>query len=326
MSPFCRLLRWLGLPGCPQPAPPAPLPSPPAPLPPAPAVQMLFLTADAPTNTIATMSAGGLNKKVLVRDGMTPNWTPAGKIIFVALRGSPQIWVMDADGGNQRQVSYFAWSGVEGGPIMPQQGKNGLIVFQKQMPAGSEIHSIDVTGADEKVLVGMDQKPSQPSLAQSGTWLTYTAESPPPNISREIRRINIDGTGEIALTMPGDPDYPHANASNISKDETLVAFFSGTEQLQPGTDPRTWGYRNIATVPATGGPRMLITNCVPINRGGGPDGVAADNPFWLPDGRIGYDRDDGHTWASALPIGGKISKPTQIIPMSRGPVRVVVKP
>ena len=214
---------------------------------------------------------------------------------------------------------------------MPQQARTGLIVFQKQMAAASEIHSTDANGNNERVLVGPSQTPSQPSLAPSGTWITFTTESGIP-IHREIWRKDTNGLNAEALTSDklfdktvGDPNYPDANASSISPNEKLVAVFSGKEQLLPGTDPRNWGYRNIAMVPATGGPRVLVTGCVPVNVGRGPC-VAADNPFWIGDGLIGYDRDDGRTWASALPTAAGIAMPTQILSTSRGPVRVVVKP
>ncbi len=121
---------------------------------------MRFLIADGPTNTISTCEEGGGNRHVLITDGMTPNWTPDRRIIFVALRGTPQIWIMDENGSNQWQLANLPWSGVEGGPIMPQLAWNGTLVFQKQMASGSEIHAMHWDGSNERVLVHSDQHSS----------------------------------------------------------------------------------------------------------------------------------------------------------------------
>src|SRR5216684_7130418 len=109
--------------------------------------KLLYLIADDAATTITTMNEGGLNKQELVHDGITPNWTPDGKIIFIARRGSPQIWIMNADGSNQHQISKFAWSGGEAIPLMPQQGKNGVIVFHVHSALTPEIRSIQADGS-----------------------------------------------------------------------------------------------------------------------------------------------------------------------------------
>ncbi len=286
-----------------------------------------YLVTDG--NKIIIMDEGGGNKKVLVTDGMTPSWTPDGHVIFLGLRGSPQIWTMDADGSNQKQISKLTWAGVDGAPIMPQQGRNGTIVFQKQSAASSDIRTIKADGTGETVVIGKNQKPSQPSLAISGTWMTYTVETGNP-YHRQIWRSNIDGSSARALTSLGDSNYPDANASVISPDEQWVAFFSGKESA-PGEawrtqDPKTYGYRNVATAPAAGGPRHLVTTCRPLSDPsprGPQDCFAADNPFWYPDGtRIGYDTNFGTTWASDKGSGNA----RQVLPVTRGMVRVVVKP
>ena len=51
-----------------------------------------------------------------------PAWTPDGRIVFASNRsGSPQLWIMDANGSNARQVTHLA--GVNGHPSVSANGK-----------------------------------------------------------------------------------------------------------------------------------------------------------------------------------------------------------
>ena len=138
----------------------------------------------------------------------------------------------------------------------------------------------------------------QPSLALSGTWIAYTLQTDTP-YHREIWRMNTDGAGLKQLTFLGDdPDYPDANAPNISPDEQTVAFFSGKEsdRAVPGAPQQpvfTFGHRNVAIVPATGGARKTLTPCQPVTTQAELDAateasgncIAADNPAWTPDSK-----------------------------------------
>ncbi|MER3466145.1 MAG: hypothetical protein C4340_02955 [Armatimonadota bacterium] len=57
---------------------------------------------------VAVMDADGLNQKLLV-EGLSPDWSPDGKQIAFSRpddRGIPQIWVINADGSNVRQITH----------------------------------------------------------------------------------------------------------------------------------------------------------------------------------------------------------------------------
>ena len=246
--------------------------------------------------SIAVVRADGTSDQVLTDDGLSPSWTPDGRILFASSRsGSQQIWIMDGDGNNARQLTDLAEDVL---PVMPQLGRNGVIVFsgrdeQTEPDSNTGIWIIDEDGTGlRKLTRGM-----QPFLAQSGTWIAFTLQTDEP-YHRQIWRMNIDGTGLEQLTFLGDSDYPDANAPAISPDEQTVAFFSGKESARavPGAPPESifeWGYRNVALVPADGGPRTTITPCRPVRtmeqlQATSPETgncVAADNPAWSPDGR-----------------------------------------
>jgi acylaminoacyl-peptidase len=267
------------------------------------------------------------DKKLLASEGgpVTPSWTPDGEIMFVSRRsGSSQIWRMEADGGNARQVGNLSATMM---PSMPQLAKNGLVVFMAAdagpQPDGSNagIWAMHDDGSGLRLLT----TGTQPSLARSGEWISYTFETAEP-YHREIWRINTDGTGKQQLTFLGDADYPDANASNISPDETTVAFFSGKESDRGAAgvtqDPSTWGHRNVAVVSANGGARRTITRCKPLQEASSGDCIAADNPAWTPDGKwLVHDTDKGGVWMTDLDGNGS----QLFFAQSRGTVRVPLK-
>jgi hypothetical protein len=303
---------------------------------------LLVSTSPGPGNpltsySIYTTHPDGTGKTVVATDGGAPSWTPDGKIIFSSNRSGPQqIWIMDADGSNARQIGNLSQNIL---PLMAQIGRNGLIVFmgndamtEPDGNTGIWMMQSDGSGLTE-LTRGM-----QPFLALSGTWVTYTVQTDTP-YHRQIWRINTDGTNMRELTFLGDdPDYPDANAPNISPDETSVAFFSGKEsdRALPGAPMQSvfdWGHRNVATVPAGGGARTTLTPCKPVTTQAQLDAtsdvtgncIAADNPAWTPDGKwlifdTGFEPGT-ETWM--VDINGQNFR--KFYPDSRGIVRVALK-
>jgi Tol biopolymer transport system component len=289
------------------------------------------------TSSISTVHADGTGKTLLTNNGGAPSWTPDGKIIFASTgSGSQQIWIMDADGSDAEQIGNLPATTL---PVMPQEGKNGLIAFIGQSAEGgvgeqaAAIWIMQADGADLKELVAHGM---QPSLALSGTWLTFTQQTENP-YHRQIWRINTDGTGLQQLTFLGDPDYPDANASAISPDETMVALFSGKEADEGAAGLTqsvfTFGHRNVAVIPAAGGARTTLTPCQPVTTPAGLDAateasgkcIAADNPAWTPDSTwlifdTGFSTGGG-TWM--VDISGQNYQ--QFYSQGRGIVRVPLK-
>jgi Tol biopolymer transport system component len=274
------------------------------------------------TGSIYTVHADGSGKKLVTAKGAMPSWTPDGQVIFISDRGgSPQIYLMDEDGGNARQIGALP-TGMT--PAMPQMGRDGTVAFmvfdrKSRDNAGIWVMRKDGSGAKEIA------RGQQPSLALSGTWIAYNYETENP-YHRQIWRINTDGSNKKQLTFTGDPDYPDANAPNVSPDETMIACFSGKEsdkgEAGKRQDPSTWGHRNVAIVPAEGGARRTITPCKPIQQAAPSDCVAADNPAWSPDSRwLLFDTDKGGVWM--IDING--ANMQQIYSQDRGTERVPLK-
>ena len=246
--------------------------------------------------SIFTVGADGTRKTTLTGPGnQYPSWTPDGRIIFVSNRsGSPQIWIMAADGTNARQIG-----DLQIGPVLEitrvQMAKTGLIAFRN---GGDGIWLMEEDGSNLRRLVKFENGAGDaPSLAPSGTWLTYTAPADATPGHNEIFRINVDGTGGKQLTFAGDSKYPDGNASSISPDETKIAIYSGTESHAGDTGLTEW--HNIGVIPADGGALQILTKCHPSATPPEPatgtdsddDCVASDNPSWSPDGHwLVFDR------------------------------------
>jgi hypothetical protein len=286
-------------------------------------------------SSVYSVRSDGTEKTLLTDDGGMPSWTPDGAVIFVSSRsGSAQIWTMDDHGSDPKQLGSLP---PNLSPFMPQLAKGDRVVFMANDPNAPSEANIGVwtmlrDGSDlRQVTTGQ-----QPFLAPSGTWIAYTVQTAAP-YHREIWRIDVDGTNARALTSVGDPDYPDANAPSISPDESTVAFFSGKESDDGAAgftqSVFTFGHRNVAVVPAAGGPRRTLTPCQPVTtdaeleaatRASGKC-IAADNPAWSPDGAwlifdAGF-RDGTETWmVSSDGVGFQ-----RFYDEARGIVRVALK-
>jgi Tol biopolymer transport system component len=261
---------------------------------------------------------------------VTPSWTPDGRILFVSDRTGRKVWIADSDGSNAKQIGDVP-------PTYqvqrPQMGRNGQIVFAAIKPdslpdsnMGIFVMNSDGSGLRE-IAQGM-----YPSLAASGNWIAYTVQTDVP-FHRQIYRINIDGTGNTQLTNLGDPDYPDANAASISPDETQIAIFSGKEQdwNNPQQSLFTYGYRNIAVIQASGGPRRRLTDCAPVTTmvefQNATKCIVADGPAWSPDGKtVIFDTiaKDGHSETGKIDVTGQNAG--TFYPHTRGSVPVPLKP
>ena len=137
--------------------------------------------------------ANGADRKLLANPGFMPSWTPDGRIIFTSPRsGSPQIWIMDAEWRQPPTAQPDDQSRCAG------DGANGV-----ERPCrihGNACRNGKITrsfGSCAEMVRAFTQiaRGAQPSLARSGTWLSYTYETDNP-YHRQIWRINTDGTGK----------------------------------------------------------------------------------------------------------------------------------
>jgi eukaryotic-like serine/threonine-protein kinase len=176
--------------------------------------------------------------------------TPAGKIVYSSMAsGGRDWWVMDADGSNQKQLT-FNRRGI--GAIVSPDGR--LIVYGSQ-----DIEKIDVDGGNlPQVADGnLKQVVDRGGLAiysPDGKWIVYVSQ---PD-GWTLWKIPSDGGEPVRLT-----DQSSIMAA-ISPDGKLIAY----------RDITFGAPRKLKVIPFDGGRPLKVFEV-----------AEADQPAWAPDGQ-----------------------------------------
>jgi Tol biopolymer transport system component len=197
-----------------------------------------------------------------------PAWSSDGRqIAFTSSRtGNYELWVMDADGSRQRQVTHPP---IEGGSVPSWSPDNRHIVFSAMSgsPPHPEIWTVDADGRNPRQLT-VTHTPggsNAPSWSPDGRRIAFASDrSGVP----EVYTMGLDRTGVRQLTQPATPLYPAANVPVWSPDGARIAFWSGFEAL----------FGQVWIMGADGSNRRALTSCLPPTN--------CDDPAWSPDGRF----------------------------------------
>jgi serine/threonine protein kinase/Tol biopolymer transport system component len=207
---------------------------------------------------------GNAGRDRQITDGVGQNngvggltWLPDGRVVYVSRAfGSQDIWLMDQDGKNQRQLT-TAETRIDRYPAVTPDGR--YIVFVSTRTGNSNIYRYDLNTGDQKPLTsGMSEE--FPAVSADGKWVIYAATG---SIKHTLWKVPIDG-GEPAQLTDKLSTWP-----DVSPDGQKIACWYRAE---PGAN---W---QIAVIPINGGsPEKVID--VPPN---------ADPSIpirWMPDGR-----------------------------------------
>ena len=153
-------------------------------------------------NGLWVMKPDGENPRPLTfRDDIDPTWSPDGSMIaFASSRnGQRQLYVMDADGSNIRQVTDLNDMG--GRSTWSPDGTQ--LAFYRG-PAGD--HNIYIINIDGTGLVQLTNGGDNlgPSWSPDGNWIAFTSFHDGNN---EIYIIRPDGTGLTRLTNTNISDW-----------------------------------------------------------------------------------------------------------------------
>jgi TolB protein len=154
------------------------------------------------------MNSDGSGVRRLTRNAAAdwaPAWSPTGaQIAFGSDRtGSPQIWLMDADGLNQQRLT-FRESWADRATWSPAPYNE--IAFSARSGSGYDIKIHDVANGITKTLtdgVGLNESPA---FSPSGRHIAFASS----RLGRvQIFTIGRDGSGLRQITNSGNNTYPH---------------------------------------------------------------------------------------------------------------------
>jgi Tol biopolymer transport system component len=148
-------------------------------------------------------------------DGMA--WTSDGRIVYSSFaNGHSDIWIMDADGSNQRQLTANLGSGYFGVSV---SGDGRYIAFVSSQAGHGNIWRINSDGTEAKQLTNGDGE-SNPVFLPDG-WIGYPCEI---SGKRARCKVSIDGGDPVQVTGP------YSDMMRFSPDGRLIAFIPADGQ------------------------------------------------------------------------------------------------
>ncbi len=176
-----------------------------------------------------------------------------GQIAFTSYRdGNNEVYVMDADGANQVNLSNTPGAG-DGQPVI---GPTGQIAFISDRDGNLEIYTMDRDGGNQARLTHSAGDEGWMDWSPDGSQLVFVYNE---GTTWRLETINVDGTGRTVL-LENNQDEDLYDAA-WSPDGSTIAFF-WADSVNPG----------VYTVPATGGAETYL------------DLGTAEEPAWSPDG------------------------------------------
>ena len=161
-------------------------------------------------------------------------WTPDGRIVFSSNEsGNIDLWIMDADGSNRKQLTSNARRNV--GAVVSPDGQ--YVVFTSTRGDTPAIWRINIDGSNPKQLTrGLSD--GHPSLSPDGKWVVYTSLG---GTKPTVWKVSIDG---------GEPKELTSRVSTnplVSPDGKFVAY------LYPDSHDPFAPANRIALIPFEGG-------------------------------------------------------------------------
>jgi Tol biopolymer transport system component/DNA-binding winged helix-turn-helix (wHTH) protein len=207
------------------------------------------------------------------------SWTPDGRIVYVStLSGNQDIWVMNADGSNQKQLTFDARSDFD--PVVSPDGRH--IAFASERSGNTRIWRMDMDGGNPTQLTNGAAGDFLPAYTPDGRWIIYTSNNSP---RMTLWKVPAGGGEPSQLTRAT------SSWAAVSPDGAHVACWHINEQARSMA---------LAIVPLDGGEPVKLFD-VP------PSANTWAEVRWTPDGRaLTYaDAPDGvgNIWAQPLSGG-----------------------
>ncbi|MCA1614892.1 MAG: protein kinase [Acidobacteria bacterium] len=207
-------------------------------------------------------------------------WTPDGRVVYSSqASGNWDIWTMDADGSNQRQLTRDSDQNLF--PSISPDGR--MVVFESYRGGRSHVWRMSLDGSDQRRLTDGTGE-FTPQFSADGRWIVYQSLA---GVNWNLLRVPAGGgepqlMAENILTAPSlSPDgkhfaYPYWDEAAQTTKTAVVPFEGGPPvktfadlplKLVWTTDSRALAYvdtrggvSNIWTQPLAGGPPRQLTD------------------------------------------------------------------
>jgi eukaryotic-like serine/threonine-protein kinase len=135
----------------------------------------------------------------------SPRFSPDGsKVAFVSDRtGSQEIWVGNADGSHQMQLTFMRCS--SGSPHWSPDGR--LIVYDSLVAGNKDLFAIAADGGSPRRLTSDKYQEWRPSYSRDGNWIYFGSDR-----SRSPQIWKIPSTGGPAVQITGNGGYEAAES------------------------------------------------------------------------------------------------------------------
>ena len=129
-----------------------------------------------------------------------PAWSTDGsKIVFVSDRtGLNQVWIMNADGSGQRQLTFDSTKKDQTPEWSPDGTKIAYTVDVSTTVAGGDIWVMNADGSDQQPITSGPERDFGPVWSPDGTQIAFLDFG-----SRTVFVMNSDGTGRLAVHPGG---------------------------------------------------------------------------------------------------------------------------
>jgi Tol biopolymer transport system component/DNA-binding winged helix-turn-helix (wHTH) protein len=163
------------------------------------------------------------------------SWMPDGKILYDShSSGSADVWIMDANGANQRQLTNNVFQNYSS--TVTPDGR--YILFHSNRTGTWQVWRTNIDGRIPTQLTDGEQEANLPQVSPDSRWVVYRSLG-------MIWKVPIDGGAPTQLT-----NKPSERAVFSPDGKYLACWYKANEDVQS---------RNIAILPATGNGKPTLT-------------------------------------------------------------------
>jgi eukaryotic-like serine/threonine-protein kinase len=166
----------------------------------------LWVAPNGDASRAAQIKSGGSNLEGI--DALA--WTPDGRIVYYSrASGTHDLWIMNADGSSQKQITVEA-AGANFGATVTPDGR--YIVFDSERGEKRNIWRMDLDGGNPKQLTS-GNRDFRPTVSPDSQTVVYASQS---SGDYRLWKVSIDGGDAVQLT-----DYL-SNIPKISPDGKFI--------------------------------------------------------------------------------------------------------